>query len=99
MSRENRFDFESCCETFLYREGSHVYLGNGFLNGGLKDYPVPIVDAEDFPVPIVHVEKYMFILVDDILQLLERAALEPLPPKDDKGPQNQMKVSYVNIML
>ncbi|KAG5540633.1 hypothetical protein RHGRI_020754 [Rhododendron griersonianum] len=48
-------------------------------------------DAEDFLVPIVRIEEDMFILVDDVLQLLERVALEPLPPKDDKGPQNRMK--------
>ncbi|KAF7146079.1 hypothetical protein RHSIM_Rhsim04G0189200 [Rhododendron simsii] len=51
-------------------------------------------DVEDSPVPIVHIDKDMLILVDDVLLLLERAALEPLPPKDDKGPQNRMKVSY-----
>ncbi|KVH87839.1 MATH-like protein [Cynara cardunculus var. scolymus] len=37
------------------------------------------------------VEKDTFILVDDVLLLLERAALEPLPPKDEKGPQNRTK--------
>nr|GMD29149.1 MATH domain-containing protein At5g43560-like isoform X1 [Ipomoea batatas] len=36
-------------------------------------------------------EKDMFILVDDVLLLLERASLEPLPPKDEKGPQNRTK--------
>ncbi|KAF7145190.1 hypothetical protein RHSIM_Rhsim04G0126200 [Rhododendron simsii] len=55
-------------------------------------------DAEDSPVSIVRIEEDMFILVDDVLTLLERAALEPLPPKDDKGPQNRMKVSHVNIL-
>nr|XP_043633796.1 TNF receptor-associated factor homolog 1a-like isoform X2 [Erigeron canadensis] len=48
------------------------------------------VDAEA-PIPIVLVEKDSFILVDDILLLLERAALESLPPKDEKGPQNRTK--------
>ncbi|KAI8561046.1 hypothetical protein RHMOL_Rhmol04G0305700 [Rhododendron molle] len=48
-------------------------------------------DAEDSPVPIVRIDKDMFILVEDVLLLLERAALEPLPPKDDKGPQTRMK--------
>lgn len=52
------------------------------------------LDAEEVPqpVPIVRVEKETFILVDDVLLLLERAALEPLPPKDEKGPQNRTKV-------
>ncbi|XWS13802.1 hypothetical protein CRYUN_Cryun36dG0069800 [Craigia yunnanensis] len=49
------------------------------------------LDAEEMPAPIVHVEKDMFVLVDDVLLLLERAALEPLPPKDEKGPQNRTK--------
>lgn len=52
-------------------------------------------DAEEFPVPIVRVENNTFILVDDVLLLLERAAMEPLPPKDEKGPQNRTKVSNV----
>uniref|UniRef100_A0A6N2N4A7 Uncharacterized protein n=1 Tax=Salix viminalis TaxID=40686 RepID=A0A6N2N4A7_SALVM len=43
------------------------------------------------PTPIVRVEKDMFVLVDDVLLLLERAAMEPLPPKDEKGPQNRTK--------
>ncbi|KAL1060049.1 hypothetical protein V6Z11_1Z130300 [Gossypium hirsutum] len=51
-----------------------------------------LLDAEEMPAPIVHVEKDMFVLVDDVLVLLERAAaLEPLPPKDEKGPQNRSK--------
>ncbi|PWA69015.1 TRAF-like superfamily protein [Artemisia annua] len=46
-------------------------------------------DAEEVPIPVVRMETDTFILVDDVLLLLERAALEPLPPKDEKGPQNQ----------
>ncbi|CAK9143560.1 unnamed protein product [Ilex paraguariensis] len=49
------------------------------------------LDAEELPIPIVRTEKDMFILVDDVLLLLERAAMEPLPPKDEKGPQNRTK--------
>ncbi|KAH6776908.1 hypothetical protein C2S51_008220 [Perilla frutescens var. frutescens] len=49
------------------------------------------LEAEELPVPIVGIEKETFILVDDVLLLLERAALEPLPPKDEKGPQNRTK--------
>ncbi|KAF3661833.1 putative MATH domain-containing protein-like isoform X2 [Capsicum annuum] len=48
-------------------------------------------DAEEQLVPIVRVEKNMFVLVDDVVLLLESAALEPLPPKDEKGPQNRTK--------
>ncbi|KAG9445190.1 hypothetical protein H6P81_016530 [Aristolochia fimbriata] len=48
-------------------------------------------DIDETPAPIVRVEKDMFVLADDVLVLLERAAMEPLPPKDDKGPQNRTK--------
>ena len=47
------------------------------------------------PAPIVGAEKDMFVLVDDVLLLLERAAKEPLPPKDEKGPQNRTKVRKI----
>ncbi|RZC81330.1 hypothetical protein C5167_043908 [Papaver somniferum] len=50
-----------------------------------------VLDTEESPTPIVRVENDMFTLVDDVLLLLERAALEPLPPKDEKGPQNRTK--------
>ncbi|XP_059298963.1 TNF receptor-associated factor homolog 1a-like isoform X3 [Lycium ferocissimum] len=49
------------------------------------------LDAEEQTIPIVSMEKDMFVLVDDVLLLLERAVLEPLPPKDEKGPQNRTK--------
>ncbi|CAH9107060.1 unnamed protein product, partial [Cuscuta europaea] len=53
------------------------------------------MDAEEQPTSIVHMEEDMFVLVDDVLLLLERASLEaslePLPPKDEKGPQNHTK--------
>ncbi|KAF8086712.1 hypothetical protein N665_0615s0058 [Sinapis alba] len=47
--------------------------------------------AKEWPAPIVSVDKDMFVLVDDVLLLLERAALEPLPPKENKAPQNRTK--------
>ncbi|XP_017226631.1 TNF receptor-associated factor homolog 1a isoform X3 [Daucus carota subsp. sativus] len=49
-----------------------------------------LVDEEP-SVPIARMEKDTFILVDDVLLLLTRAAVEPLPPKDEKGPQNRTK--------
>lgn len=52
------------------------------------------LDAEEQLVPIVRLDNDMFVLVDDVLLLLERAALELLPPKDEKGPQNRTKVSH-----
>ena len=57
-----------------------------------KKNRIKLLDAEEVPAPIVCVEKEMFVLVDDVLRLLERAAVEPLPPKDEKGPQNRTKV-------
>lgn len=70
------------------------------LYSGLKAIEGPIkgkkgkgkyLDAEEQLVPIVRLDKDMFVLVDDVMLLLERAALEPLPPKDEKGPQNRTK--------
>lgn len=52
------------------------------------------LDADEMPAPIVCIENDTFVLVDDVLLLLERAAMEPLPPKDEKGPQNRTKVSH-----
>ncbi|KAJ0236165.1 TNF receptor-associated factor 1a [Hirschfeldia incana] len=49
------------------------------------------LDVKEWPAPIVSVDKDMFVLVDDVLLLLERAALEPLPPKENKAPQNRTK--------
>lgn len=70
-----------------------LYSGLKALEGQSKSKKTKatLLDAEDTPAPIVHVENDMFVLVDDVLLLLERAALEPLPPKDEKGPQNRTK--------
>ncbi|CAN8311205.1 unnamed protein product [Cochlearia groenlandica] len=50
-----------------------------------------LLDTKELLAPMVSVEKDMFVLVDDVLLLLERVAGEPLPPKDEKGPQNRTK--------
>ncbi|XP_068669726.1 TNF receptor-associated factor homolog 1b-like isoform X2 [Aristolochia californica] len=60
-------------------------------NNKTKKGRVKSGDIEETPAPIVRVEKDTFVLADDVLVLLERAAMEPLPPKDDKGPQNRTK--------
>ena len=72
-----------------------LYSGLKALEGQTKSKKgrATLLDAEEMPAPIVCVEEDMFVLVDDVLLLLERAALEPLPPKDEKGPQNRTKVS------
>ncbi|XP_006644794.1 TNF receptor-associated factor homolog 1b-like isoform X2 [Oryza brachyantha] len=54
------------------------------------------VDFEELPVPMVHVDMDMFVLAGDVIALLDRAALEPLPcqpvsPKDDKCSQSRTK--------
>ena len=49
------------------------------------------LDTKELPAPLVSVDKDMFVLADDVLLLLERAALEPLPPNSDKGPRNRIK--------
>ncbi|XWS53855.1 hypothetical protein CRYUN_Cryun10bG0036100 [Craigia yunnanensis] len=70
-----------------------LYSGLKALEGQSKGKKAKskLLDAEEMPAPIVRVEKDMFVLVDDVLLLLERAAWEPLPPKDEKGPQNRTK--------
>ncbi|KAK7391636.1 hypothetical protein VNO78_20053 [Psophocarpus tetragonolobus] len=70
-----------------------LYSGLKALEGQTKSQKGrgKVLDAEEIPAPIVHVEKDMFVLVDDVLLLLERASIEPLPPKDEKCPQNRTK--------
>lgn len=69
-----------------------LYSGLKALEGQSKSKKgrAKLLDAEEMPAPIVRVEKDMFVLVDDVLLLLDRAAIEPLP-KDEKGPQNRTK--------
>ncbi|KAI3868545.1 hypothetical protein MKX03_035718 [Papaver bracteatum] len=57
-----------------------------------------VMDAAESRAPIVCVENGIFILVDDVLLLIERAALEVLPLKDEKGPQNPTKVAGVLLI-
>lgn len=70
-----------------------LYSGLKALEGQTKGKKsrVKLQEAEEMPAPIVRVEKDTFVLEDDVLLLLERAAMEPLPPKDEKGPQNRTK--------
>jgi hypothetical protein len=54
-----------------------------------------LADLEDMPPPMVWVKQDMFVLADDVMSLLERAVLEPVPyqtaspGKDDKISQNR----------
>ncbi|AAB70446.1 F19P19.26 [Arabidopsis thaliana] len=78
-----------------------LYSGLKALEGQTKNMKARsrLLDAKQLPAPIVSVDKDMFVLVDDVLLLLERAALEPLPPKDEKGRQNRTKVTMCNMFL
>ncbi|GLT42230.1 hypothetical protein SLA2020_162430 [Shorea laevis] len=60
--------------------------------GKCKEGKPKSLDTEEVPGPIVLVQKGMFVLGDNLLLLLKRAASEPLPPKELKlkGPQNRM---------
>lgn len=76
------------------------------LYSGLKALECPsknkkgraqLIDLEELPAPMVCIDKDMFVLADDVLLLLQRAASEPfphqpLPPKDDKCTQTRTKV-------
>ncbi|MCL7028226.1 hypothetical protein MKW94_020574, partial [Papaver nudicaule] len=48
-----------------------------------------VIDAAESPAPIVCVGNGMFTLVDDVLLLIEKVALEALSLKDEKDPQNR----------
>ncbi|KAJ6769085.1 TNF RECEPTOR-ASSOCIATED FACTOR-like protein 1A [Salix koriyanagi] len=78
-----------------------LYSGLKALEGQSKSKKgrAKLLDTEEMPAPIVCVEKNMFVLVDDVLLLLERAAIEPLPPKDEKGPQNRTKTGGDGIRV
>jgi len=58
-----------------------------------------LMDTEESTAPIVSVDKDSFALVDDVLLLLEKAALEPLPKKEEKSSQNRTKVSFFVIVF
>ncbi|KAL3626388.1 hypothetical protein CASFOL_029937 [Castilleja foliolosa] len=70
-----------------------IYSGLKALEGQHKGKKIKgkHLETEGLPTAIVKIEKDSFLLVDDVLTLLERAAMEPLPPKDEKGPQNRTK--------
>ncbi|KAK4478169.1 hypothetical protein RD792_017451 [Penstemon davidsonii] len=70
-----------------------LYSGLKALEGQNKEKKSKgkYLEAEESPIPIIRIEKDALVLVDDVLLLLERAAMEPLPPKDEKGPQNRTK--------
>ncbi|CAD6343217.1 unnamed protein product [Miscanthus lutarioriparius] len=55
-----------------------------------------LTETDARSTPMVLIDQDMFVLADDVILLLERAALDtlphqPLPTKDDKSPQNRTK--------
>ena len=86
---------------FIEKEITSTLVMDSFYSGlkALKDHTMykkgrlKLLEAEVMPAPMVLVDKDMFVLVDDVLLLLERAAMDLLPPKDEKGPRNRTKVS------
>ncbi|KAL8048113.1 hypothetical protein ABFX02_07G042100 [Erythranthe guttata] len=69
-----------------------LYSGLKALVGQYKETTkVKQLGNEEYSAPIVRMDEDMFVLDKDVLLLLKRAATAPLPPKDDKGPQNRTK--------
>ncbi|GLT42232.1 hypothetical protein SLA2020_162450 [Shorea laevis] len=69
-------------------ENANTLEGRGKCNKGKSKS----LDTGEVPGPIVLVQKGMFVLGDNLLLLLRRAASKPLPPKGLKGPQNCMNL-------
>ncbi|CAA6662837.1 unnamed protein product [Spirodela intermedia] len=79
-------------ETILKVVVKHFFIENEVTSTLVMDYlysGLKALEMEEMPEPFVLVEKDVFVLTEDVLLVLERAALEPLPPKEDKGSQNQ----------
>jgi hypothetical protein len=62
-----------------------------------KKGPSKLTESDARSTPMVFIDQDMFVLADDVIALLERAALDtlphqPLPMKDDKSSQNRTKV-------
>lgn len=101
MCREKRDDILRIIvkQTFIEKEVTSTLVMDSLYSGlrALEDESKgkigssKILNIEELAAPIVHVENGMFVLVDDFLKLLERTAIEPFPPKDDKGSQNRIK--------
>ncbi|CAA7057369.1 unnamed protein product [Microthlaspi erraticum] len=100
MSRERRdviheqlvtifFDENEVTSTLLM-DAFYSGLKSLALEGQTKTRP-RVTDTEDLPAPMVRMDGDMFVLVDDFVLLLERAALEPSLPEDDKGSQTPTK--------
>uniref|UniRef100_A0A1J3IYI6 MATH domain-containing protein n=1 Tax=Noccaea caerulescens TaxID=107243 RepID=A0A1J3IYI6_NOCCA len=71
-----------------------LYSGLKALEGQTKNNKAmpSLLDSKALSAPVVTVDKDMFVLADDVLTLLERASLQPLPLKDEKYLQNRKKV-------
>ena len=61
-----------------------------------------LTETDAQSTPMVLIDQDMFVLADDVILLLERAALDtlphqPLPTKDDKGSQYRTKVFIIHV--
>lgn len=59
-----------------------------------------LTETDARSTPMVFIDQDMFVLADDLILLLEKAALDilphqPLPTKDDKSSQNRTKVCTI----
>lgn len=59
-----------------------------------------LTETDARSTPMVLIDQDMFVLADDLILLLEKAALDilphqPLPTKDDKSSQNRTKVCAI----
>lgn len=59
-----------------------------------------LTETDARSTPMVFIDQDMFVLADDVILLLEKAALDilphqPLPTKDDKSSQNRTKVCAI----
>ncbi|KZV53689.1 MATH domain-containing protein-like [Dorcoceras hygrometricum] len=70
-----------------------LYNGLKALKGQIKGKKMEekYFGMEDSAVPFIHIEKEIIALADDVLPLLERAAVETFPSQDESGPQNDTK--------
>ncbi|KAK6929833.1 MATH/TRAF domain [Dillenia turbinata] len=97
ISREKRnMMLEIIVNHFFIEKEVTSTLVMDFLYSGLKnlDGQMEQLDAEMASAPMVRVEKDMFLIADNVLLVLERAALKPFPKL--KGPQNS---AYIGVTL
>lgn len=74
-----------------------------YQSKNIKKIP-KLTETYDRITPMVLIDRDMFVLANDLILVLERAALDtlpqqPLPTKDDKGSQNRTEVCNYDVSL